>query len=107
MLTTHDLAVLRAAVTYFEEELGPHGVEAMRPYFADPVPETWSTRDLTRLREFLTTCQLRYIACGSRGEDIVEYMFSGSVRELLERVTLPSIRVGTVLLAPIERSSRS
>ena len=107
MLTRHDLAVLRAAVTYFEEELGPHGVESMRPYLAGPVPEIWSTRDLTRLREFLTTCQLRYVACNTSGVGVIGATLSGSVSELLKRVTTPSIRLGTVLLAPVKRSSRS
>ena len=107
MLTSHDLAVLRAAVTYFEEELGPHGVKAMRPYFVEPVPAEWSLRDLTRLREFLTTCQLRYIACNTSGEGVIGATLSGSVSELLKRVTTPSIRVGTVLLAPNERTFRS
>ena len=107
MLTSHDLAVLRAAVTYFEEELGPHGVEAMRPYFVEPIPVEWSTGDLIRLREFLTTCQLRYVACNTSGEGSLEATFSGSVSELLEQVTTPSIRVGAVLIGPIERASRS
>ena len=107
MLTSQDLAVLRAAVTYFAEELGPHGAESMRPYFVEPIPEEWSPRDLTRLREFLTTCQLRYIACNTSVEDVIEATLSGSVSELLKRVTTPSIRVGTVLLAPNERTFRS
>ena len=107
MLTRHDLAVLRAAVTYFEEELGPHGVKAMRPYFVEPVPAEWSPRDLTRLREFLTTCQLRYVACNTSGEGVIEATFSGSVSELLEHVTTPSIRVGAVLIGQVERASRS
>ena len=107
MLTSHDLAVLWAAVTYFEEELGPHGIEAMRPYFVKPVPAEWSPRDLTRLREFLTTCHLRYIACNTSGEGVIGATLSGSVSELLKRVTTPSIRLGTVLLAPVKRSSRS
>ena len=107
MLTSHDLTVLWAAVTYFEEELGPHGIEAMRPYFADPVPETWSTRDLARLRQFLRTCQLRYVACNTSGEGVIGATLSGSVSELLKRVTTTSIRVGTVLLSPNERTFRS
>ena len=106
MLTPHDLAVLRAAVTYFEEELGPHGFEAMRPYFVEPVPEIWSSRDLTRLREFLTTCQLRYVACNTSGEGVIGATLSGSVSELLKRVTTSSIRVGTVLIGPIKRAPR-
>ena len=107
MLTSHDLDVLRAAVTYFEEELGPHGVKAMRPYFVEPVPAEWSPRDLTRLREFLTNCQLRYIACNTSGEGVIGATLSGSVSELLKRVTTTSIRVGTVLLSPNERTFRS
>ena len=104
MLTPHDLAVLRAAVTYFEEELGPHGFESMRPYFVEPIPEEWSPRELTRLHEFLTTCQLRYVACSTSGEDVVETTLSESASDLLARVTTPSIRVGTVLLDPIKRA---
>ena len=82
MLTSHDLTVLWAAVTYFEEELGPHGIEAMRPYFADPVPEIWSTRDLTHLREFLRTCQLRYVACDQASLEVVDTKLYETVSKL-------------------------
>ena len=101
MLTSHDLAVLRAAVAYFEEELGPHGVESMRPYFADPVPETWSTRDLTRLREFLRTCQLRYVACDQVSLEVVDTKLYETVSELQALVSSQDCRVEAVLSTPV------
>ena len=101
MLTPHDLAVLRAAVTYFEEELGPHGVKAMRPYFADPVPETWSTRDLARLRQFLRTCQLRYVACDQASLELVDTKLYETVSELQALVGTQDRRVASVLINPV------
>ena len=101
MLTSHDLAVLRAAVAYFEEELGPHGVESMRPYFADPVPETWSTRDLTRLREFLSTRQLRYVAYDQTSLEVVDTKLYETVSELQALVSTQDCRVASILINPV------
>ena len=101
MLTPHDMAVLRAAVTYFEEELGPHGIKAMRPYFVEPVPETWSTRDLARLREFLRTCQLRYIACDQAYLEVVDTKLNETVRELQALVSSQDCRLASVLINPV------
>ena len=107
MLTPDDLAVLQAAVTYFDEELGPHGVESMRPYFVEPCPAEWSPRELTRLREFLSTCQLRYIACQPRSDAVIEARLSKSVSELEEKVASQNYRLGTVLIERPRRSPRS
>ena len=101
MLTSHDLAVLRAAVTYFEEELGPHGIEAMRPYFADPVPETWSIRDLARLRQFLRTCQLRYVACDQASLELVDTKLYETVSKLQALFGSQDCRVVSVLINPV------
>ena len=101
MLTSHDLAVLRAAVTYFEEELGPHGVESMRPYFADLVPETWSTRDLARLREFLRTCQMRYVAFDQASLELVDTKLYETVSELQALVSSQDCRVASALITPV------
>ena len=100
MLTSHDLAVLRAAVTYFEEELGPHGAESMRPYFVEPIPETWSTRDLTRLLQYLKTCQLRYVACERTSLEVVDTKLYETVSELRALVGPQDYRIASVLIAP-------
>jgi len=101
LLTPHDLAGLRAAVTYFEEELGPHGVKAMRPYFAGPVPEIWSPRDLTRLRQFLKICHLRYIACDQASLEVVDTKLYETVSELQALVSSQAYRVAAVLITPV------
>lgn len=101
MLTTYDLAVLRATVTYFEEELGPHGFESMRPYFVDPVPETWSIRDLTRLREFVRTCQLRYVALDQTSHEVVDTKLYETVNELQALLGSQDCRVASVLINPV------
>ena len=107
MLTLHDLAVLRAAVTYFDEELGPHGIEAMRPYFVDSCPAEWSPRELTRLRNFLGNCQLRYIVYQPRSDTVVEAKLSKSVSELEKKVASPNYRLGTVLIERHRYNPRS
>ena len=101
MLTSHDQAVLRAAVTYFEEELGPHGVESMRPYLAGPVPEIWSTRDLARLRQFLRTCQLRYVACDQASLELVDTKLYETVSKLQALFGSQDCRVVSVLINPV------
>ena len=107
MLELHDLVVLQAAVTYFDEELGPHGIKAMRPYFVRPLPAEWSPRELTRLRKFLITCQLRYIACQPRSDAVIEARLSKSVSELEAKVASQNYRLGTVLIERPRRSPRS
>ena len=101
MLTPQDLVVLRAAVTYFEEELGPHGVESMRPYLAEPIPENWSIRDLTRLREFLRTCQLRYVACDQICLEVVDTKLYETVSELPALFGSQDCRLASVLINPV------
>ena len=71
MLTPHDLAVLRAAVTYFEEELGPHGVEAMRPYLDEPPPTDGQPTDIAPLRDLLGSCQVRYACCDLAATQVI------------------------------------
>ena len=63
MLTPTHLAVLRAALQFFDEELGPHGINAMRPYFDEPLDTEISRSDLAKLRDVLRTCEIRYVCC--------------------------------------------
>ena len=101
MLTPYDLAVLRAAVTFFEEELGPHGVESMRPYLAESIPENWSPRDLTRLREFLRTSQLRYVACDQASLEVVDTKLYETVSDLQALFGSQDCRVASALINPV------
>ena len=71
MLTQSHLAVLRAALQFFDEELGPHGINAMRPYFDVPLDEEISRSDLAKLRELLRTCEIRYVCCDLAGTRVM------------------------------------
>jgi len=61
LLTTQHLALQRAALQFFEEELCPHGPDAMRSYFDEPFTRTWKTDEVRELRNFLKTCELGYV----------------------------------------------
>ena len=71
MLTQTHLAVLRAALQFFDEELGPHGINAMRPYFDEPHDDEISRRDLAQLRDILRTCEVRYVCCDLTGTRVM------------------------------------
>ena len=71
MLTQPQLAVLRAALQFFDEELGPHGINAMRPYFDAPPDEEISRSDLAKLRDVLRTCEIRYVCCDLAGTQVI------------------------------------
>ena len=71
MLTRPQLAVLRAALQFFDEELGPHGINAMRTYFDESPDEEISRGDLAKLRDVLRTCEVRYACCNLAGTQVM------------------------------------
>ena len=60
MLTATHLAVLRAALQYFREELGPHGPDAWQPYLPDNTGAGITADTLAELQQLLADCQLAY-----------------------------------------------
>jgi SpoVK/Ycf46/Vps4 family AAA+-type ATPase len=70
LLTHPQLALLRAALQFFDEELGPHGINAMRPYFDEPPDGEISRSELAHLRELLRTCEVRYVCCDLAGTQV-------------------------------------
>jgi hypothetical protein len=66
MLTSNDLAVLRAALQFADEELSPHGPAAWQPYLLEADVSS-EDRDVSRLRAQFMTCRLRYALCARDG----------------------------------------
>lgn len=98
MLTQSHLAVLRAALQFFDEELGPHGIHAMRPYFDEPPDNVISRSDLAKLRDVLRTCEVRYVCCNLAGTQV---MYTGLYvsAEIARSFAADHVdRVATVLL---------
>ncbi len=63
MLTASQLATIRAALTFWEEEMAPHGVDAMRPYVDLPGVEPVPADELRSLRERFARDSVRYAVC--------------------------------------------
>lgn len=100
MLTKADLAVLRAALRYFDEELGPHGLRVMRPYFDKKPTRRWTSQDLRGLRGYLRDCEVRYAAFAPAADQLTDLTLYRTATHVLRAVRDPSYQVVTVVLAP-------
>jgi len=55
------LALIRAALQYFDEEMSPNGFEVMRPYFEEPPASEVTDGEIRTLRERVRNCTLAYV----------------------------------------------
>jgi hypothetical protein len=67
ILTPQHLANLRAALRYWQDELGPHGPPAMLPYWDAPQLNPLPVAEIAALRSALQAESLRY-ALYDRGQ---------------------------------------
>lgn len=95
MFTRIDLAVMRAALKYFDEEITPHGLKAARPYFDVALPPGFELRQVIELRTRLEDCQLRYLICDSDMERTLPLLKSAT--QAKAGVKAGSGRIATVL----------
>jgi len=63
LLTTRDLAIIRAALQFFDEEISPHGPEVAKPYFETPLEDDLTAEEIGQLRELLQSTELSYVRC--------------------------------------------
>jgi hypothetical protein len=98
MLTRMDLAVLRAALKFFDEEMTPHGRETAQPYFDQRLPTGFDLRGVSDLRRRLRSCRQRYLICDANAKRALS-------ADLLARPSRASAlgqalggKIGTVLL---------
>ncbi|SFJ51774.1 hypothetical protein [Planctomicrobium piriforme] len=97
MLTTRHLAVIQAALQFFDEEFSPHEPDISAPYFDKPLSTPLTAEEVRQLRTALQSCRLAYAVCDLQGEEFLELQLEPS----LERVTTAAAqagRVATVLL---------
>ncbi len=60
MLTQRHLALIRAALQYFDEELVPHGMLAWRPYLDDHLEGDVTSLEVQQLRFYLRQATVKY-----------------------------------------------
>lgn len=100
MLTTRHLAVLRAALQYFDEELLPHGTGAMRPYFDESLDVELKTPEIRELRNFLRDCELKYACYDPTSSRLTGSELSKSVEDARLITADPASQIAVVLLLP-------
>lgn len=100
MLTTRQLAVLRAALQYFDEELIPHGIGAMRPYFDEPLNVELKTPEIRELRKFLRDCELKYACYDQTSRRLTSSELSKSAEDARLITADPASRIAVFLLPP-------
>ena len=100
MLTRSHLAVLRAALQYFDEELLPHGIGAMRPYFDEPLNVELKTPEIRELQNFLRDCDLKYVCYDPSSARLASSELSKSAEDAQSRTADPASQIAVVLLPP-------
>lgn len=100
MITKRHLAVLRAALQYFDEEMSPHGQHVMRHYFDEPMGDELQTNEIQDLRDFLRTCELRYACCNQAATKVIRTELSNTAEEAFAIIASHIGRVATVMLHP-------
>lgn len=100
LLTKKHLAVLRAALQFFDEELMPHGIRAMRPYFDEPLHGPLKPLKLRELRTFLRDCELKYAGYDPASGRLTSPKRSPSAEKTRLKSGDPASRIAVVLLPP-------
>lgn len=104
MLTPRHLAVLRAALQYFDEELMPHGNGAMRPYFDVPLNVELNvelkTPEIRELRKFQRDCELKYACYDPTSARLTSSELSKSAEDVRLKTAGPASQIAVVVLLP-------
>lgn len=98
MLTRRHLAVIRAALQFFDEEFMPHGARAMRPYFDEPLRGTLKPLEIQSLRAFLRDCQLKYAGYDRVSGRLTDLKPSLSAKRVRRKTSDLGSQIAVVLL---------
>lgn len=97
MLSPDDLATVRAALLFWSEDMAPHGVEIMQPYFDAPDAEPLSADDVSRLRDQLVHSAIRYALYSSNTNQLASLNLFPTPGAA-DFSDAPDIRVATLLV---------
>ncbi|WP_437192481.1 hypothetical protein [Planctomicrobium sp. SH527] len=101
MLAKRHLAIIRAALQFFDEELSAHAPDVARPYFEEPLEGELEADEVEQLRELLQTVELRYLCCEGVGATMTSQELLTFERALNVERLLNNGRLATVLLTSV------
>ena len=97
MLTQKHLALIRAALLFFDEENSPHGPPVIAKYVDETLDDELTASDVAELRTLLQGCQLRYVCCDPTVTRLIGNRIYESIEGAKRRLSDPNDRVVTVL----------
>ncbi|MDB5348503.1 MAG: hypothetical protein JWP89_6880 [Schlesneria sp.] len=100
MLTKSHLALLRAALQYFDDEMGPHGMDVMRLYFDEEPTVEWTSRELRDLQTYLRNCELRYAIYSPTDDRLIDFALHLAANAIVSGVADARYEMVTVVLPP-------
>lgn len=99
ILTAKHLAVVRAALEYWNDEMSPHDPNIYTAYFDEPIGNGEWVKDLvTELRTRLPTCRLRYVLCSPEGTTLADDQLHESLDEAQNALTRSPALIATALI---------
>jgi len=96
VLTPHDIETIRAALTFWREEISPHGESAARPYFESTVARVLSEIEVEALRDRLAQALLRYAVVEKAGKKLASIQLYGTPEEAA--TVAGAAQVATIIL---------
>jgi len=100
LLTKRHLAVIRAALRFFDEEMSPHGPDVSKHYFDEPLESDLTADEVRQLRELLRICELRYACCDRTGTSLIRQELLTTPEDVRNAMNISFGRIASVLLAP-------
>lgn len=99
-MTKNHLVLVRAALRFFDEEMGPHGIRVMRPYFDEPLTAEFAEGEIRALRVRLKNDVLAYVRCDTRTMTLATTEPSLDIDDIGPNDTGQSAEIATILFPP-------
>jgi hypothetical protein len=101
LLTHSHLAVIRAALKYWDEEMSPHDPAIYQGYFVEPIGTgEWIPPAVSFLRSQFSACELRYALCSPDKATILGSQLFQALDEAQNAALSSPADIATVLIFP-------
>jgi hypothetical protein len=99
LLTAKHLAVIRAALMFWDEELSSHDPAISAPYLVGPIASgEWIKDAVADLPDRLASCQMRYVLCSPDGTSLISNQLFESLDQARIAADCDSASVATLIL---------